>query len=249
MSDKIILGKYRDNDNYIKKINPFNLILITLLLSCLIVFSKNIYFELIFFIGFFFFLWINHEPISFYLNLFKSIWLFMISLVLFNLILKTEGEIILLSILKLMNVLYLSQCMISNMKMSDMTDGIALLLKPLSILKLNSSKLAFSITIALHFIPLFLEQGDKVLRSLASRNIIYKEQPMMKKLNLLKVVCIPLFINSIRISDLTSDTMSVRLYDIDQNETKLENWKFSDSLILMIVLYLVLFIVLKEVFL
>lgn len=248
MLNKIWIGKYQNKNGILNYLHPINLTFLTLLFSIIIIISNSLLFEGILFLSILLLIFLNKESIEYYIKLIKTISIFLISLVILNILLKTSINIILLTILKTINILFISQILLSNVKLNDLIDGISFLLSPLSFFHINIKKISLSISLALHFIPIFFNQADKILRSLESRNVIYKKQTLKGKMKMMKSILLPLFTNSIKVSDDLADTLSIRLYDLEsQEKIEIENFSYLDKLMIILVCYLLLFIILKEV--
>ena len=113
---------------------------------------------------------------------------------------------------------------------NSLTYGLQLLLKPLK--KINSNKIALSISFSLKFIPIVLEQATNTIQSLKARGIDYNKETLKNKLEILKLIIIPIFVNSIKKSDNISDILELRLYDVNKMRTnyRINEWNLKDTI-------------------
>ena len=110
--------------------------------------------------------------------------------------------------------------------------------------------MALSISLALRFIPTIIDQGNKIIKSQASRGIDYYNSNLQGKILAIKSLIIPIFVLSIKKADDLSDAMEVRLYNINdkRNNFRQNRWGLYDTFL--VLMHLALFIlIVKEVFL
>lgn len=246
MLSNIEIGKFSLKENFFQKIHPLNMILLMFLSSILVLKEQGIIYQVFLFLFFFLLLKMNKENISNYL---KSIWYLkwiILGLLLLTILFQVEIENTILAILKMLNVLLLSQCLLSNVCLKDMIESLKVILSPLSIFKVSTNQLAFMLSLSIHFIPTILEAANRMIKSIENRGIIIKKLNFRKKLELLRICLRPLFYQTIYLSDQLSDTILLKQYPVDES-SKIENWTFKDNIVLVISLYIFLIFLLKEV--
>jgi energy-coupling factor transporter transmembrane protein EcfT len=193
---------------------------------------------------------LSKENIFSYLKMIWHLKILIIGLILLKFFFSTSWEATGIAIFKIINVLLLTQFMMKNIKLGDITDALTMLLSPLHIFGLNPSKYAFSLSLSIHFIPLILTEANKIWKSLASRGILLNKITYRKKIKMIKVLLTPLFTRTITIADKLADTMSAKLCDISiYKRVEVENWNWRDSVVLTISLYVFLIIIIKGVIL
>ena len=119
---------------------------------------------------------------------------------------------------------------------------------PLKLIGIPVNKMALSISLALRFIPTIIDQGNKIIKSQASRGIDYYNSGIKGKLLAIKSLIIPMFVLSIKKADDLADSMEIRLYNVNKKRTNFRQnpWRFYDTFL--VLLHLGLFIlIMKEV--
>lgn len=131
---------------------------------------------------------------------------------------------------------------------SEITFGLEQILKPLEGFHVDVRGLSFSISLALRFIPMILEEADFVLKSLKSRGFFNRKRTIKERLFGLKAFLIPIFTITMRNADTLADAMEVRLYRVHAVRTnyRTSTYSWKDSLIFVVSIIIVISLVLKE---
>ncbi|MBQ8077757.1 MAG: energy-coupling factor transporter transmembrane protein EcfT, partial [Eubacterium sp.] len=104
---------------------------------------------------------------------------------------------------------------------THLTDAIESLLKPLKVFKLDIHSLAMTMTIALRFIPILVEEVDKIMAAQKSRGADMESGGIIKRAKAIVPVLIPLFISSFRRANELADAMECRCYRGGEGRTKM----------------------------
>ncbi|MBQ8981381.1 MAG: energy-coupling factor transporter transmembrane protein EcfT [Eubacterium sp.] len=104
---------------------------------------------------------------------------------------------------------------------TQLTDAIESLLKPLKVFKLDIHSLAMTMTIALRFIPILVEEVDKIMAAQKSRGADMESGGIIKRAKAIVPVLIPLFISSFRRANELADAMECRCYRGGEGRTKM----------------------------
>ena len=110
---------------------------------------------------------------------------------------------------------------------TNLTHAIEQLLKPLNILHIKSHEIAMMMTIALRFIPVLLEETDKIMSAQKARGADMDSGNLFKRIKALLPVLIPLFVSSFRRANDLAVAMECRCYNGDKGRTKMKVLKFS----------------------
>lgn len=108
-----------------------------------------------------------------------------------------------------------------------LTDAIEQLLYPFSKLHLPVHELAMMMTIALRFIPLLIEETDKIMSAQKARGAQLDSGSLMQRVKALIPVLIPLFISSFRRADELAMAMECRCYHGGEGRTRLKQLHFT----------------------
>lgn len=107
-----------------------------------------------------------------------------------------------------------------------LTDGIERLLSPLKKIKLPVHELAMMMTIALRFIPLLIDETEKIMNAQKARGAMLDNGKFMERIKALVPVLIPLFISAFRRADELAMAMECRCYHGGEGRTRLKVLKF-----------------------
>lgn len=108
-----------------------------------------------------------------------------------------------------------------------LTAAIEQLLRPLGKLKLPVHELAMMMTIALRFIPLLIEETDKIMNAQKARGAQLDSGTLMQRVKALIPVLIPLFISAFRRADELAMAMECRCYHGGEGRTRLKELRMS----------------------
>jgi len=123
----------------------------------------------------------------------------------------------------------------------SLTDGIEALLKPLEKIKVPAHEIAMMMTIALRFIPILLEETDKIMKAQTARGADFEKGGIITRARNLIPLLVPLFISSFRRAEELAVAMEARCYRGGEGRTKLNvlEYKAGDLICYLIfILYL-----------
>lgn len=106
-----------------------------------------------------------------------------------------------------------------------LTDGIESLLKPLTVVKIPAHEIAMMMTIALRFIPIIVDETDKITKAQAARGADFESGNFLRRAKALVPILVPLFISAFRRADDLAAAMECRCYRGGENRTKLNRLK------------------------
>ncbi len=81
---------------------------------------------------------------------------------------------------------------------NNLTDALEKLLKPLKFFKVPVHEIAMMMSIALRFIPILLEETDKIMKAQIARGADFESGNLIKKAKSLVPLLVPLFISAFR---------------------------------------------------
>ncbi len=192
-------------------------------------------------------IYISNVEIKLYFVILKNILPLILFIFIINILFGLPVIDTIISITKvLLIVLYASMISFSTTP-KEMTKGIEKIIKPLSIFGVNTSKISFTISMAIRFIPIILNQSRKVLKSQSSRGLNFKNLSIKDKVLSLKSILFPMFMLSMQRSDRIADIMELRCYKFDKKKYKKEKIKSLDYLILTSHLMLIILCVYKYI--
>lgn len=180
---------------------------------------------------------LSKVPFKYMVRGMKAIVFLLIIAVVFNLFL-TQGEVI-FSVWKLsitregvrlaafmaMRLVFLimgSSIMTLTTTPNNLTDGLEKILSPLRIFKVPVHEIAMMMSIALRFIPILLEETDKIMKAQIARGADFESGNILKKAKSLVPLLVPLFISAFRRANDLATAMEARCYRGGEHRTKMK---------------------------
>lgn len=121
-----------------------------------------------------------------------------------------------------------------------LTDAIESLLKPLSYLKVPVHEFAMMMTIALRFIPILIEETEKIMNAQKSRGADLSSGGLIRRVRALIPIIVPLFISAFQRAFDLATAMECRCYRGGNGRTKLRCYKIHFIDVFMLLLFSVL---------
>lgn len=125
---------------------------------------------------------------------------------------------------------------------NNLTDGLEKMLGPLNVIKVPVHEVAMMMSIALRFIPILLEETDKIMKAQIARGADFESGNIFKRAKALVPLLVPLFISAFRRANDLAMAMEARCYRGGDGRTKMKPlvYKKIDFIAyLVILLYLV----------
>ncbi len=250
MLNKIMIGRYYPVNSQVHKMNPLAKIICILLFVVMIFFTYDIKFNIVISILVILMLLNTKVPIKIYFKTILSIKWLLLFIFIINLILGFNLQVTIITVLRLVYIVLYTSILTLTTPPTEITYGLEKFFSPLRLIGIPVNKMALSISLALRFIPTIIDQGNKIIKSQASRGIDYYNSNLQGKILALKSLIIPIFVLSIKRADDLADAMEVRLYNINNKRTNFRQnrWGLYDTFLVIIHLSLFILIV-KEVFL
>ena len=110
---------------------------------------------------------------------------------------------------------------------TELTDAIESLLKPLNLIKVPVRDIAIIMSIALRFIPILIDETDKITMAQKSRGADFDSGNIFKRAKALLPVLIPLFVGAFRKADELADALDARCYNASPKRTRMKKMKFA----------------------
>ncbi len=106
-----------------------------------------------------------------------------------------------------------------------MTDAIEKLLSPLKIIKIPVHTLTMMMTLALRFIPVLVDEIDRITNAQKARGADLESGGLREKVKALVPVIVPLFVSSIKHAFELADAMECRCYTDGKGRTRMKKMK------------------------
>jgi energy-coupling factor transport system permease protein len=105
---------------------------------------------------------------------------------------------------------------------NNLTDGMEKLMSPLKRLHVPVHEVAMMMSIALRFIPILLEETDKIMKAQIARGADFESGNLIKKAKSLVPLLVPLFISAFRRANDLAMAMEARCYRGGEHRTKMK---------------------------
>ena len=180
---------------------------------------------------------ISKVPFSYMVKGLKSIIVLMIITGIFNLFL-TQGEVLVQfwifkityegiknAVLMVVRLIYLiigTSVMTLTTTPNQLTDGLEKALMPLQKIKLPVHEIAMMMSIALRFIPILVEETDKIMKAQMARGADFESGNIVKKAKAMIPLLVPLFVSAFRRANDLAMAMEARCYRGGEGRTKMK---------------------------
>ncbi len=233
----ITLGQYYQTDSVIHRLDPRVKLVTTLcyIISLFIVDSVAGYIIAGLFLAFV--IALSRVPVKFMVRGMKSIVFLLVMAVIFNLFL-TQGEVVVsfwklhitkegirlasMMAVRLVFLIMGSSVMTLTTTPNNLTDGLESLMKPLKVIRVPVHEIAMMMSIALRFIPILLEETDKIMKAQIARGADFESGNLIRKAKSMVPLLVPLFISAFRRANDLATAMEARCYRGGEHRTKMK---------------------------
>jgi len=184
---------------------------------------------------------LSKVPFKFMVKGMKAIMFILLFTVIFNLFL-TPGEPLFtvwkitvtkeglkVAVLMAVRIVFLiigSSVMTLTTTPNNLTDGMEKMLRPLKVIKVPVHEISMMMSIALRFIPILMEETDKIMKAQIARGADFESGNIIKKAKSLIPLLVPLFISAFRRANDLAMAMEARCYRGGDNRTKMKPLKY-----------------------
>lgn len=105
---------------------------------------------------------------------------------------------------------------------NNLTDGMEKMMRPLKLLKVPVHEVAMMMSIALRFIPILLEETDKIMKAQVARGADFESGNLIRRAKALVPLLVPLFISAFRRANDLAMAMEARCYRGGDGRTKMK---------------------------
>ena len=126
---------------------------------------------------------------------------------------KDGMEYIILLIMRLFAIISCSALVSYSTSPIEMTTAIEYFLSPLRLVGVNTNEIAMMMTVAMRFIPTFIEEIDKIMAAQKSRGADIDTGSLFKRIKSIIPIMVPLFVSAFRRADELALAMESRCYN------------------------------------
>lgn len=233
----ITLGQYYQTESLIHRMDPRVKLGGTILFIISLFFFKNYagYVIAALFLGLV--IRLSKVPFKFMVKGMKTIVMLMLITVVFNLFLTPgtplftiwkltitqEGLKMAISMAIRLTLLIIGSSVITlTTTPNNLTDGMEKMMGPLKVFKVPVHEVAMMMSIALRFIPILLEETDKIMKAQIARGADFESGNIFKRAKAMVPLLVPLFISAFRRANDLAMAMEARCYRGGEGRTKMK---------------------------
>lgn len=237
MLKDITLGQYYQADSRIHKLDPRVKLVGTIVYIISLFMFRNLTIYLFALLFLIFVIRMSKVPFSYIVRGLKAIVFLLIITALFNLFLTAGKPIVTIwkfsltyegiaaafyLAVRLIFLIIGSSLMTLTTTPNQLTDGLERLLGPLKKIKVPVHEISMMMSIALRFIPILMEETDKIMKAQMARCADFESGNIIKKVKALIPLLVPLFISSFRRANDLAMAMEARCYQGGEGRTQMK---------------------------
>lgn len=240
----ITIGQYYQTKSVLHSLDPRVKLLGTLIFIISLFLGMNIWVYLVATLALLSLIIASNVPFKFIVRGLKAILILIMISALFNLFL-TPGTVILkvwkititdrglqTAIFMVIRLVYLimgSSLMTLTTTPNNLTDGLEKGLSFLKYIKVPVHEIAMMMSIALRFIPILIDETDKIMRAQQARGADFESGNFIKRAKAMVPILVPLFISAFRRADDLAMAMEARCYHGSKGRTKMKPLKYGKN--------------------
>ena len=186
-------------------------------------------------------IFLSKVPIKFMIKGLKPLFIILLITVLFNLFLIPGQELWSLGFLTItvegvqqavkigIRLIYLvigSSVMTLTTTPNQLTDGLERILRPLNKIKVPVHEISMMMSIALRFIPILMEETDKIMKAQIARGADLESGNMIQRAKSMIPILVPLFVSAFRRANDLALAMEARCYHGGEGRTKMKPLRY-----------------------
>ena len=187
-------------------------------------------------------IYLSKVPLSYIVKDLRPIIMLLMITVIFNLFLTRSGDVLFhawiftitegglrTAVYMAIRLIYLiigSSLMTFTTTPNELTDGIEALLYPLNKVHVPVHEIAMVMSIALRFIPILLEETDKIMKAQIARGADLESGNMIQKAKSMIPILVPLFVSAFRRANDLAMAMEARCYRGGEGRTKMKPLRY-----------------------
>lgn len=258
----ITIGQYYPAESRIHRLDPRVKIVCTLLFLVSLFIQNSLLGYVIATIYLGTVIHLSKVPLKYIVKGLKPVVILLLFTVIMNLFLTRSGDLLVhfwiftitegglrTSVFMAIRLMYLvagSSIMTFTTSPNGLTDGMEKLLHPLNRLNVPVHEVAMMMSIALRFIPILLEETDKIMKAQQARGADFESGNIIQRAKAMVPILVPLFVSAFRRANDLAMAMESRCYHGGEGRTKMKplRYKSRDRIAYMLTLiYLVVIFV------
>ncbi len=238
----ITLGQYYPADSVLHRLDPRVKLLGTLIYVISLFMFQNFTGYIVATVFLVCLIVLSRVPVSFMVRGLKAVLILLIFTAVLNALLTPGRELVsfwkititieglrfaAFMVLRIIYLIIGSSIMTLTTTPSSLTDGLEKGLGWMKILKVPVHEIAMMMSIALTFIPVLLEETDKIIKAQQARGADFDSGNLIHRVRSLVPILVPLFVSAFRRANDLAIAMEARCYRGGEGRTKLHPLKYS----------------------
>ncbi len=258
----ITIGQYYPSKSVLHRLDPRVKLVSTLLYLVSLFLFKSISGYLIATLFLFTVIRMSKVPFKHIVKGLKPIVMLLMITVIFNLFLTRNGDVLfhagiltvtegglVTAVYMAVRLVYLiigSSLMTFTTTPNELTDGIEALLHPLNKVRVPVHEVAMMMSIALRFIPILLEETDKIMKAQQARGADFESGNIIQRAKAMIPILVPLFVSAFRRANDLAMAMEARCYRGGEGRTRMKPLRYEsrDRIAYIVVIVYVITVVL-----
>lgn len=240
----ITIGQYYPTESRIHRLDPRVKIVCTLLFLVSLFIQNSLLGYVIATLYLGVVIHLSKVPLKYIVKGLKPIVILLLFTVVMNLFLTQGGEVLVQfwvftisenglrsSVFMAMRLMYLvagSSIMTFTTSPNGLTDGMEKLLHPLNRVGVPVHEVAMMMSIALRFIPILLEETDKIMKAQMARGADFESGNIIQRAKAMIPILVPLFVSAFRRANDLAMAMEARCYHGGEGRTKMKPLRYKN---------------------
>ena len=238
----ITIGQYYPTESRIHRLDPRVKIVCTLLFLVSLFIQNSLLGYVIATLYLGVVIHLSKVPLKYIVKGLKPIVILLLFTVVMNLFLTQGGEVLVQfwvftisenglrsSVFMAVRLMYLvagSSIMTFTTSPNGLTDGVEKLLHPLNRVGVPVHEVAMMMSIALRFIPILLEETDKIMKAQMARGADFESGNIIQRAKAMIPILVPLFVSAFRRANDLAMAMEARCYHGGEGRTKMKPLRY-----------------------
>lgn len=237
----ITIGQYYPAESVLHKLDPRTKLMATLIYVVSLFVFRGLAGFVAVTVALCLVIWLSKVPVGYMVKGLKSIVVILLITAVFNLFL-TPGETIFIvwkfkityeglqnagfMVIRLIYLILGSSVLTLTTTPNQLTDGLEKSMKPLNKIHVPVHEIAMMMSIALRFIPILIEETDKIMKAQLARGADFESGNLLKKAKSMVPLLVPLFVSAFRRANDLAMAMEARCYHGGAGRTKMKPLKY-----------------------
>ena len=237
----ITIGQYYPAESVLHKLDPRTKLMATLIYVVSLFVFRGLAGYVAVTVALCLVIWLSKVPVGYMVKGLKAIVVILLITAVFNLFL-TPGETIFIvwkfkityeglqnagfMVIRLIYLILGSSVLTLTTTPNQLTDGLEKSMKPLNKIHVPVHEIAMMMSIALRFIPILIEETDKIMKAQLARGADFESGNLLKKAKSMVPLLVPLFVSAFRRANDLAMAMEARCYHGGAGRTKMKPLKY-----------------------